>query len=684
MDKLKIPVCIFTLVMIGMFVVFLFHVPVRTGTPQIFRLRYYACQNGNSGGPLSSSLSDFDWRKAFVWRASDTEYRQRQFSQFFEVFTPRIYAHLYYWFGPFMWLPLCLIMSCLIGLLIALLVRQWAGNWLPGFIAGSFWLMTSEVLIGHHAPVRYVKDLVTIEMLGILSILLAMRGKNRFHLWFLGIGVSVLWWLGLFTDEYALFILPAFVVAIISWPWLKRVRWPLLISFTVLTGLGFILFFFFLPAFISPDIKEPMAGMTIRAMPSLGTKLISNGRYLLLNTRDVFTYTFGWSLPHSLLQSILAIITGSLLVAIIIISRAWRGWGRMILFAVISLVTVGGILLPEGNDILHQVTYYNRLLVAFVIMILGLFTWSIFKTRRSWYSFVWLGTLTLIAVLNYYTAVSGIRYDPEEAYLTRYGVDNILQLHQRLRGGEFKIPVFVSYPRFQDVVNGVYDELEKLPWHTTDDGNPPWSLYRSIMPRLYLRHFEEGELRANPKQFACWTDADEHAYRAAANSFYDMPAGIVWDLTSIRSTAVVPDQELEWVGMGGEAIEARSVMDLLGLAPFARLGRGEWSVRVPLSSGKKGSLLVFALRHAAPTSFIAENAIAPGDEECHYLWSWQLFAVELKPGLSAAGLRVKTSGELEIIGPVIVPASALAPIPPTLRKNVPPAGIPLLDLRGKP
>jgi len=110
--------------MVGMFAVFLVHLPVRTGTPQIFRLRYYACQDSIGGGPLSSSIADFDWRKAFIWRASDTEYRQRQFSQFFEVLTPRIYAHLYYRFGPFMWLPLCLLMVFVIGFMIAFLVRQ--------------------------------------------------------------------------------------------------------------------------------------------------------------------------------------------------------------------------------------------------------------------------------------------------------------------------------------------------------------------------------------------------------------------------------------------------------------------------------------------------------------------------------------------------------------------------------
>ena len=682
MNQLKIPVCIFTLVMVGMFVLFLFHVPVRTGTPQIFRLRYYACQNGISGGPLSSSLAEFDWRKAFVWRASDTEYRQRQFSQFFEVFTPRIYAHIYYWFGPFMWLPLCLVMAFIIGGMIALLVRQWSGSWLPGLVAGSFWLMTSEVLIGHHAPIRYAKDLVTIEMLGILSFLLAMKGKSRSRLWFLGIAASIIWWLGLFTDEYSLFLLPAFAVAFATWPWLRKVRWPLLVSFAVLTGLGLILFLFVLPAFISPDLKEPLAGMTVRAMPIFGTKLISNGRYLFLNTRDLFTYTFGWSVPHSIFQSILAAITGSLLILLIVISRAWRGWGKMILFTLISLVTVGGILLPEGNDILHQITYYNRPLVALVMVMLGLFTWTIINSGLRWRAYVWLGTLIIIAGLNYYTAFIGVRYDPEESYLTRYGVDNILQLHDRLRSGNMGSPVFVSYPRFRDVINGVYNELEYLPWHTTNEGNPPWSLYRSIMPRLYLFHFEEGELRANPKQFACWAATDEHAYRAAAKSFYDMPAGIVWDLKSVRSAAQIPGQKMEWIGDSGKTIESLFIQDLLGPAPFTSLSKGVWTVSLPILPGEKKRLLVFAIRHSEPAAFTVVGASGSEERESTYQWSWQLFAVGLKSGITSADLKIRIEGEAEVIGPIIIPAAALAPTPPSLRKNIPPAGIPLLDERG--
>ena len=84
---LQTMVCLFALLMTAIFVIFLSHLPVRVVTPQIARLRYYACQNGIFGGPLSSSLNEFDWRKAFIWKASDTEYRQRQVPQFFEVLT---------------------------------------------------------------------------------------------------------------------------------------------------------------------------------------------------------------------------------------------------------------------------------------------------------------------------------------------------------------------------------------------------------------------------------------------------------------------------------------------------------------------------------------------------------------------------------------------------------------------
>ena len=473
-------------------------------------------------------------------------------------------------------------------------------------------------------------------------------------------------------------------MAFITWPWLRRVRWPLLVSFVVLIGLGLLLFLFFLPTFISPDLKEPLAGMTVRAMPAFGTKLISNGRYLLLNTLDVFTYTFGWSTPHSIIQSILAAITGCLLVLLIIISHAWKGWGRMMIFTVISLVTVGGILLPEGKDILHQITYYNRPLVALAIVVLGLFTWSIFKFGRRWCSFAWLGVLIVIAVLNYYTAATGVRYDPEEAYLTRYGVDNILQLHDRIRSGNLAAPVFVSYPRFRDVINGAYDELEILPWHTTDDGNPPWSLYRAIMPRLYLRHFEAGELRANPKQFARWADTDEHSYRASANYFYDIPAGIVWDLENIRSNVKVPDSKAIWTGLEGEVVKPRPANDLLGLAPFASLSEGTWNISLPLPPAEKGLSLVFVIRHSEPASFAVSGGIHTEERECTYNWSWQLFVMELNSGISSADLQIRTEGEVEVIGPVVLPTAAVSSLPPSLRKKPPPAGIPLLDLRGTP
>lgn len=666
--------------MVAMFIIFIAHLPVRVVTPQIARLRYYACQNGISGGPLSSSLNEFDWRKTFIWRASDTEYRQRQFPQFFEVLTPRIYAYLYYWFGPFMWLPLCLLMVFVIGFMIAFLVRQWTNSWFPGLVAGSFWLMTPEVLVGHHAPMRYAKDFATIEILGIIALFLAIRGKGRSRMWLLGIAASVIWAIGIFTDEYILFTLPAFIIAILTWPWLKSFQAVLLISFLLLALVGLYLFLYILPDFISPDMKKPLARMSLDGWPGIGSLIFRNSRYLILNTWDNLSYTFGWSKPHYSAQVIPSLISGALLVSIVVMIRAWKGWGRMILFWIVTTIFVGGILLPEGNDILHQITYYNRPLIALLMIILGLFTANVFNYQKKCLAVLWLIALTFCAILNFFTITISIQDDPEEAYLTRYGLNNIIQLHSRLRSNNLIPPVFVSYPRFPDPVEGVYDEMEWNPYFTLENGFP-WSLYRSIMPRLYLRHFEEGELRANPRQFARWSDSNEHEYRFASRSFYDMPAGIVWDLESIRSAALSPS-DITWMSRGGAVLQAAMVEDLLGLVSFTCLGKGGWGVTIPLSPGKDNFMLVFALRHVAPTSFIVENAIKPGDEECHYRWSWQLFAVELKPGSSSSGLWVETEGEVEVIGPVIVPAVALAPIPPSLRKNVPPTGIPLLDERG--
>jgi len=357
--------------------------------------------------------------------------------------------------------------------------------------------------------------------------------------------VSLIWTLGLFTDEYVLFLLPAFVVALAAWPWLKPVRLPLLISLTLLTVAGGYLFLAVLPGFISPDVKKPMARMSLTAWGDLGSLISRNAYYLVLNTWDNLSYTFGWTKPHYRFQLLPALVSGFLLAGITVMTRAWRGWARMILFWAVATLFAGGFLLPEGNGILHQITYYNRPLIALLMVVLGLFTDRVLNFRKAWPGFLWLSALVICALTSFFAVSVSIRFDPEEAYLTRYGLNDILQLHPRLRSGELAGPVFVAYPRFPDPVNGVYRELETAAFYTLENGFP-WSLYRSVMPRLYLRHFEKGELRANPRQFARWSDSDEHEYRSASRSFYDMPAGVVFDLESIRSAAIFPP-DISWL-----------------------------------------------------------------------------------------------------------------------------------------
>ncbi len=683
-ERLKLLVCAFALVMVGLFAVFIFAVPVRTGTPQVFRLRYYALQDGLEGGPLSSSLGNFDWRKAFVWRASDTEYRQRQFTQFFEMLTPRLYAHLYYAFGPFMWLPLSLLCALAIGFLIALVVRQWTGSWLPGVVAGGFWLLTTEVLVGHHAPIRYAKDFATLQILGIISLLLAARssGSRRRALCFSA--AALVWWLGLFTDEYLPFLFPALAVAILTWPWLKPVRLRLLTVFFILLGAGFLLFWFVLPDLITPDFKEPLAGLVVRSFPDLSEKVVYNLKYLILNTQDVFSYTFGSPPPRHTAQIILASLSGVLLLTMIYIHRTWRGWWRMMLFWIITAVAAGGILLPEGIDILHQHTYYNRPLVVLLLVVVGLFTSNIFNRGRVRPALSWLGLLTVCGLLNYFTIIPSLRSTPDKGFLTVYGLEDILQLDARLKSGDLPVPVMLSYPQFRDVVDGVYHELEYLPWHTLDDGNPPWSLYRSIVPRLYIRHFEEGSLRADPRQFSAWRDTDEGIYRAEALCLYDMPAGTVWDLTGLRENILDPAAELKWRSGPGFIQRAVPRADLLGEAPVVILDKGKWrtSLEVPLSDSPLAA--VIAVRHDGPAALKLRSGAISREIECDYGWSWRIFAIDLAADSSGMEAILETGGEAEVIGPVLVPAESVADLSAHRRANFSPAGIPLLRVRGHP
>ncbi len=680
-ENTRVSIYLFAGFMLALFALFVFLYPPQSLTPQVARLRYYALQDDLEGGPLSSSLSAFDWRKAFIWRASDTEYRQRQLTQFFEMLTPRIYAHLYYRFGPFMWLPVTLLTTLIIGYLVALPVRQWTGSWLPGLAAGSYWLLTAESLVGYHAPIRYAKDFVTIQILGMLSLLLAARNPRR--RWWCAGGFLALAGAGLFTDEYILVALPAFVVLLFVWPWLRRVRWPVAVALAVLVSLGLWLFFSVLPSAFSPDVKEPYLSVRVSSWPPFGELLLRNARYLVLNTLDTLTYSFGSPPPRSGPRMFLAALAGAVFIFNLVRTRAWKGTGYFLLFWIVLAGLAGGVLLPEGTDILHQPTYYNRPLVAVLMVVLGLFLANIIRRGSPRVLKCSLAALALAALLNYSAEVEGFIHDPEESYLTRQGLNGILQLHPRLRSGDITSPVFLSYPNYFDVTDGVYEELEYLPWHTLDDGTPPWSLYRSLVPRLYIRHFEKGGLRADPRQFSRWKDTDPRRYRAAARTFYDMPAGVVWDLEAIREAADPPTPGLTWKSDDGREVVAGVIGDLLGEAPAVSLPPGSWRSALPLPPGVEDPVMIFALRYRDAAEVYLPKAAVPHRIEGTYLWSFRLHAVRLRPGPDRAAILLESGGGAEVIGPLIISARAVAPVPPSARREIPPAGIPLLELRGR-
>jgi hypothetical protein len=291
-----------------------------------------------------------------------------------------------------------------------------------------------------------------------------------------------------------------------------------------------------------------------------------------------------------------------------------------------------------------------------------------------------LTALLLIAALNLFAGTWGPRND-SEAHLTRQGLNNVLQLHARLRSGELKMPVYLSYPRFPDAIKGVYNELNATRSYTMENGFP-WSLYRSIVPRIYLRDFETGEVRGNPQQFSRWKTADEHKYRAAAVYLYDLPAGLVWHLSSIRKAARHPEEELRWSSEGGRTERSQWKDDLFGPAPYTRLGKGTWTLKLKeFPRGREDSIL-FALRFHARVSFRFRGDDTARAGRCSYRWSWQIFELPIDRSSSELEFSLLIASRAEVIGPVVIPEQAVRTTPVSRRNNLPPAGVCPLEIRG--
>ena len=669
---------------LALFIGFAVLYPVRFCAPQPLRLRYYGLQTGIRYGPLSSSWADFEWRKTFDWRAGDTEYRNRQFAQFFETLMPRLYTHIWFHTGPFLWFPFDLLLTFLVGVLIVFLVREWGGGTSGGVVAAGFWLLAVEVLVEFGCPVRPTKSLLTVEILFCMWLLLRMRGRSFREAFLPALGFAPVYFFSLFTDEYAVIAGVLFLVMLFGMRDLRRVRYWLAGMILVLTLFSLLIFVYSLPTYVSREIKQPFFLLKIRELGSEFPR--RNLSYLLHNTIHLLKCVFGWLGAFSWLARTVLLFAYAISVFIFILVKGWRGLMWPLGLAILFIVLAGAFLLPAGTDILYQYSYYNRPLIPLLMVVIGVVTIKVLAVSNRWLWILWLGCLLIIGTANARFSVREVRLNNQ----TLFGVDDILEVELRLRSKELKTPVYLAYPRPKEPAAMVLIELENPEWFTREE-SPSWTLYRYLTPLLYLRKFEKGILLGNPREFKVWADSEESKYLDRANTYYDMIRGKVYRVDMVRRllNKISKDRSPDWLDMQNKSkAPAHYSKGFWGFTGKALLPPGKWRAEPgrEISSARE-AVMVAAVR--GPGDF-GVRAIPPLNSpwhKCTYNWCYELVVFDLGPvhPETPVYMEVEAPQGGEVLGPVLLPAEVLAEDPLGGRSpyNYPLSGVRPLRIYGK-
>lgn len=645
----------FLLAAAALFACFLAAFPVRFRTPEPLRLEYDALQCGLRFGPLSSDWRDFEWRKVFDWKAGDTEYRPRPVAQLLEVLTPRLDVRLMRRFGPFLWFPSDLLLTLLIAFLIAALSRSWTGRWEGGWSAAGFWLITTEVMVGHHAPVRPTKSLVSAEILLGLLLLLSLRGLSLRRAWPRAAAFLLVFLAGLFSDEYGALAAVLYAALILLEKRLRPLRWGLIGGLAAAGLLAAAVYLKVLPHVASPEARGPFVAWKIAEMAR--EFIPRNPVYGWRNSLHLLKCCLGWlgaSGPggKAVLIAAFVVLAGSVCSV-----RGWKGAGPPTALALLLVVLAGVVLLPAGTDILYQYTYYNRPPVALLLAALGVWLTPLFVSSRRLPARLALPCLLVFGLGNLRFSAWEVARNPENN-LTRLGVDGILELRARLVSGELEPPVYLAYPRLPDPSRSAWDELEFK--SDFDLGYLlPWPLHRYLLPILYLRFFEEGTILGDPDEFKPWRGTPEASYLGRARTYCDLVAGEARDLESFSAAvaASAAGRSPLWSGAGGSAAAARP--GFWGFPAAVVLSPGSWRAEAVGVSAGRSPILAAALRCRGETRY-RFSAASPGEwQSWDYGWSWKI--VLSPPG--ASRLEIDGKGEAEVLGPVLLPAAALEEIP---------------------
>ncbi len=332
-------------------------------------------------------------------------------------------------------------------------------------------------------------------------------------------------------------------------------------------------------------------------------------------------------------------------------------------------------LLPASVEM--PVYYYALILVLFIFPVGALLSSLPPKEKTPRWILVCLALL-IIAGGNVATSASVMRELPSAFGFNikmRQYVRDILSLDDYLREEKVPLPIYTAYPRPRRLDSSAKWDLMLRVWHGESE-----RLFAMIMPVLYLRSYRKHDFLGNQNEFYGLTGLSSSEYEKPVRSLADLPARGWYDIVSLRDNSLPPLHPPVWLSAAGRHIQGELDGTLFGEAYRSPLPPGRWraTLEFPQSSPADSKILFLArgdlqvegsgdIYHRetpVPEKTLRikiQNNTVNFSAKHSYGWSYRLYAIpyQERGQKRVVSMEVINGGPAEIVGPVIVPASAL-------------------------
>jgi len=665
----------FLLISFGLFGVFIIINPVDWQQPETLRLRYYHLQEGIRGGPLTSGFVRNDFLKPLSNKGWGGSYEARYFSYLIAQIRTRIYQKLFRIFGPFLEEPLNLLLILITAVFLILAVKEWFSSLPAALVSAGAWLLTSQVLLDARYPIRPNMVLATALSIYLFWELLRLRRLQRGTAPIIRICIAL--FLACGSQEQALSLYPALGLLVL---WERKAfarHFRALIIGAGVTLLLYIAYFWVITPLAMKYLinEEPLLFQLQDASPLLLLKPVVLFRRFFDLTIPGISQFAGLNLGFSPMISVWKRLIGGAAAITLLAVLLPRGRKAVILSLAVSgvfFLFTSMVMFPFTPSCEEMPVYYYALAGALFIFPLGAML-SRLNRRSVW--FASCGLILIIGILN--MNIGGAIMDEMPGSFgfndeTRGYVRDVLSLGKNISPAKVPGAVYLSYPgprRFD--ISTRWDYMLRV-WH----GEAP-RVFALLVPALYLHDYETGRFRGNPDEFSAVraSSLDDREISGLA----DLPKRRWYDLRKIRSSLINPDSAPVWHSKENGIVHGEMLAStMLGTAYRSRLPGGQYRVHIRFPDYSfPDPVMLFLIRsdlQAAGSDDIYYRDQPEPEGECDltirtgeetgmiihsYGWNYQIHLIPVKDKIKDISVEIRTDGETELIGPVLLPEDHL-------------------------